>query len=218
MVHQESCHSESYALEETKAYHIATPHRDLSIDLQCWLGPVILMTSNAYLIKNLNKNGREKSITNKFVREFPVIKRASVADIKNQTISKSDGHLVVTMRVYPRFLPKALIDDFKQSLSPQKDLFSRYREFKKKTGDQNQSFESARYQQEFQLSEQGLRDLSELVEISKTQDVFMICQCHPSECCHVDLMLLIAEVQFGADINTLPFEYSIFRKRLMPPK
>ncbi|MGZ3745497.1 MAG: DUF488 family protein, N3 subclade [Pseudobdellovibrionaceae bacterium] len=144
----------------------------------------------------------------------PLIKRASVSEVKNKKISKTLGYLVVTMRIYPRFLSKELVNEYKPSLSPQKDLFQRYRDFKKKNSDQNKSFEMANYQQEFDLSEDARRDLAELVKRSKHQDVYMICQCERDERCHVDLMLLIAEKEYGAEIENLPFDYLAFRRRL----
>ncbi len=140
-----------------------------------------------------------------------MLKRASISEIKDQKITKADGYLVVTMRMYPRFLSKSSIHDYRQSLAPQKELFERYRELKKETNDQNYSFEKAGYQKLFQLSPLGLRELAELAELSKKQDVYMICQCQRNERCHVDLMLLIAEREFNAKIDSLPFDYSVYR-------
>lgn len=140
--------------------------------------------------------------------------RASVSDIKNGTVTKKNGYLVVTMRMYPRFLAKSFIDDYQQSLSPQKELFDRYREFKKQSGDQNQAFELARYQQKFALTPEGLQHLRQLVELSKTQNVYMICQCERHERCHVDLMLLIAKKTLSAKIGELPYKYSEFAAKL----
>jgi uncharacterized protein YeaO (DUF488 family) len=139
-----------------------------------------------------------------------MLKRASISEIKNGTLTKKHGHLVVTMRMYPRFLSKSLVDDYKQSLSPQKDLFERYRDFKKQVGDQSEAFELAQYQQKFALSQIAMNELSELIELSKKQDVYMICQCEKNERCHVDLMLLIAKVKLAADIGKLPFSYTEF--------
>lgn len=140
-----------------------------------------------------------------------MLRRASVSEIKSGNISKKDGLLIVTMRMYPRFLSKALVDDYKPLLSPQKDLFERYREFKKRIKDQNEAFELAQYQSEFALSREGLKDLQSLAEASKNQDVYMICQCAKDERCHVDLMLLIAQKKWGAEIGDLPYTYSRFR-------
>lgn len=140
-----------------------------------------------------------------------MLRRASVSEIKSGSLSKKGGLLVVTMRMYPRFLSKSLVDDYKPLLSPQKDLFERYREFKKRIGDQNEAFELAQYQREFALSREGLKDLQALAEVSKKQDVYMICQCAKDERCHVDLMLLIAQKKWGAEIGNLPYTYHQFR-------
>lgn len=136
--------------------------------------------------------------------------RASVSDIKNGTVTKEDGYLVVTMRTYPRFLSKSLIEEYKQSLSPPKELFARYREIKKQISDQNEAFELAHYQRKFTLTPEGLQELQLLVERSINQNVYLICQCEKNERCHVDLLLLIAKRKMGALIGELPFEYSEF--------
>lgn len=144
--------------------------------------------------------------------------RASISEIKNGTITKKNGYLVVTMRIYPRFLAKSLIDEYKQSLAPQKELFEHYRINKKKLEDQNQAFELAKYQQKFALTNEGLQNLKELVELSKKQNVYMICQCEKNERCHVDLMLLIAKTNLGAKIGELPYKYPEFLNGLLNAK
>ncbi|MBL7688649.1 MAG: DUF488 family protein [Bdellovibrionaceae bacterium] len=140
--------------------------------------------------------------------------RASISEIKNGRVTKRDGHLVVTMRHYPRFLSKSLIDDYKPELAPEKELFARYREIKKTVGDQSEAFERAQYQNKFTLSEAGLTALNELTVLSREKAIYMICQCEKNERCHVDLMLLIAENKCGAAIGSVPFDYAEFRKRL----
>ncbi len=140
--------------------------------------------------------------------------RASISEIKNGRITKRDGHLVVTMRHYPRFLSKSLTDDYKPELAPAKELFTRYREIKKTVSDQSEAFEQAQYQNKFTLSEAGLTALKELTALSREKAVYMICQCEKNERCHVDLMLLIAENKCGAAIGSVPFDYTEFRERL----
>jgi uncharacterized protein YeaO (DUF488 family) len=103
-------------------------------------------------------------------------------------------------------------------LSPQKELFEQYRANKKQLEDQNQAFELTKYQQKFKLTTDGLQNLQELVELSKKQDVYMICQCKQNERCHVDLMLLIAKTNFGAKIGELPYKYSEFLSGLLNTK
>ena len=117
------------------------------------------------------------------------------------------------MQIYPRFLAKNLIDEYIRSLSPEKVLFSRYRELKNKIGNQNQAFELAGYEREFDLSESGIADLKRMVEISSTRDVYLICQCERDEHCHVDLMLLTAESKFGAKISKPNYDYPVFCAR-----
>lgn len=154
------------------------------------------------------------------VSDFPeytlqiMLLRASIAEIKDGRITKRDGHLVMTMRLYPRFLSKSLIDNYTPELAPAKELFERYREIKKEIGDQSEAFEQAQYQRKFALSEPGLVALKELTAISQEKAVYMICQCEKNERCHVDLMLLIAENKWGAAIGPLPFDYTEFRERL----
>ena len=134
--------------------------------------------------------------------------------MKASKISKADGHLVVAMRVYPRFLPKGLTDEYTKSLAPEAGLFGRYRELKKQSGQQNQAFRDAGYEQTFALTEEGTGDLARLAALSSRQNVFLICQCDRQEHCHVDLLLLLANHRFGASIGKLPYDYAAFRRRL----
>ena len=140
--------------------------------------------------------------------------RASVAEVKASKISRTDGYLVVAMRLYPRFLPRGLTDEYTKSLAPEAALFGRYRELKKQSGQQNLAFQAARYEQSFALSEEGMDDLARLAALSSSQSTFLICQCDRQEYCHVDLLLLMAERHFGAKIGKLPFAYEAFRERL----
>ncbi|MGK5085958.1 hypothetical protein WDW86_00210 [Bdellovibrionota bacterium FG-2] len=142
-----------------------------------------------------------------------MLNRASIHEVKSGQISKAHGYLVIAMRVYPRFLPKELVDEYLHSLSPQADLFGRYREYKKKLKQQDLAFQMAQYEREFALSGKGLEDLERLAGMSLDQNVYLICQCERLECCHVDLMLLIGEKRFGARIGKLPHEYREFRQR-----
>jgi uncharacterized protein YeaO (DUF488 family) len=143
-----------------------------------------------------------------------LLDRASVAEVKASKISKADGHLVVAMRVYPRFLPRGLTDEYTRSLAPDAALFGRYREIKRQCGLQNQAFQAAGYEQSFALSQEGMNDLARLASLSSRQNVFLICQCDRQEYCHVDLLLLMAECHFGASTGKLPHAYEAFRERL----
>lgn len=143
-----------------------------------------------------------------------MLKRASVADVRNGTVTKEDGLLVVAMRVYPRFLARALVSEYAPGLAPAPELFERYRKLKSAGGNQNQAFEAAGYQHLFALEDVAFKELGRLVEGATGQDVFLICQCRSEEMCHVDLLLLMAEQRFGAEIAALADEYPLFRRRL----
>ena len=143
-----------------------------------------------------------------------MLHRATVSEVKSGKISKADGFLVVTMRMYPRFLTRQRVHEFRSALAPEKSLFDRYREFKKQTGNQDDAFERARYQQEFELNAEGMQELKAIVEQSSTNEIYLICQCDRHERCHVDLMLLIAEKKLHAKIESPLQDYPLFRQRL----
>lgn len=143
-----------------------------------------------------------------------MLKRASVADVRNGTVTKDDGELVVAMRVYPRFLARSLVSDYVRELAPAPELFARYRELKRAGDDQNRAFEGAEYPERFWLEDAAMAELERLVQRATDRDVFLVCQCHRDEMCHVDLILLMAESRFGARIGKLADEYPAFRKRL----
>lgn len=140
--------------------------------------------------------------------------RASVSDVRSGKVTKDDGELVVAMRVYPRFLPKARVSEYVPALSPAAELFARYRELKRESGDQNAAFQGAGYEQRFELDDAGMGELARLAEMARERDVYLVCQCEAREMCHVDLMLLIAEKRFSARIGPLAYGYPEFRKRL----
>lgn len=143
-----------------------------------------------------------------------MLRRASVSDIRKGNVTGSDGHIVVAMRVYPRFLARSLVSEYLPSLAPAADLFARYRALKRASGDQNAAFEGAEYQRLFELDAKGLVELERLSRLSAEKDVYLVCQCDRSEFCHVDLMLLIASQRFGAEIGDLAGEYAAFRRRI----
>lgn len=139
-----------------------------------------------------------------------MLRRAAVSQVKSGEVTRELGHIVVTMRVYPRFLPRSLVDEYVRSLSPDVELFERYRELKKRSGDQDSAFEAAGYQKRFRLSDEALKELERLSALSSDRDVFLVCQCAPKERCHVDLMLRVAERRFRARIGESPHEYPDF--------
>ncbi|MBZ4422773.1 DUF488 family protein [Myxococcus sp. RHSTA-1-4] len=144
-----------------------------------------------------------------------MLKRASLAEVTNGTISRAPGqrHLVVAMQLYPRFLSKAKIDEYLRCLSPEANLFAEYRKLCVQYDDHEKAFENVRYEERFDLSDEGKENLARLAELSESQDVILICRCDRGQHCHVDLVLLMARAWFGASISELPFEYRRFQER-----
>ena len=98
------------------------------------------------------------------------------------------------------WLPNGALSEFK----------SQDRELK----DHDRAFELVRYEERFELSEEGLADLKRLSELAEERNVFLICQCGASEHCHVDLLLLIAKHRFKAKTGFLRVKYPRFEERL----
>ncbi len=146
-----------------------------------------------------------------------MLRRASVADVKAGKVSLRDGLVVVTMRVYPRFLKRELVSEYVASLAPAAELFADYRARKQASGDQDRSFEGAHYQRRFELDARGLAELARLSARAREEDVYLVCQCDRRERCHVDLMLLLAQHHFGAPIGELAVAYDEFQARLRRP-
>jgi len=147
-------------------------------------------------------------------------KRASVSDVKAGRVVGAHGdapgnHVVVAMRVYPRFLPRVLVDEYTPSLSPEPGLFAQYRALKQASGKQNDAFDDVDYEHRFALDDDGLATLTRLAALP-SKDITLVCQCAPTERCHVDLVLLLAAHHTGASLAPLPFDYARFRRRLGP--
>jgi len=144
-----------------------------------------------------------------------MLHRASLDDIKSGSLKRAPGHhIVVAMRVYPRFVGKTKIDEYQQSLSPEAKLFAEYRELYARLSDHEQAFDQVNYEERFDLGEKGRENLARLSELAKTKDVHLICRCGRGEHCHVDLMLLMAQHFYGASIGKPPFAYERFSARL----
>ncbi len=140
--------------------------------------------------------------------------RASVSDVKAGRVGGANGqHVVVAMRVYPRFLPRVLVDEYVPSLSPEPGLFAEYRALKQASGKQNEAFDEVDYEHRFAIGDEGLAHLARLPALP-AKAVVLVCQCAPTERCHVDLVLLLAAHHTGATLGPLPFDYARFRRRL----
>lgn len=149
-----------------------------------------------------------------------MLKQARVEDIRKSRLTKKDGHLVVATRHYPRGVKRDLFHDFKSSLAPSKELLAEFMsEVKKRGGDHNTGFVGMNYAKKFHLSERGWWELRQYAKLSKRVDVFLICHCKFEDCCHRELLLLLAQKFFGADIDPLENTYDDFTALQQgPPK
>jgi uncharacterized protein YeaO (DUF488 family) len=142
--------------------------------------------------------------------------RAAVRDVKEGRISRRYSHIVVVMQYYPRFLGKDKVDEYVKALAPDKALFTEFKAKDRETKDHNGAFAAVNYEARFHLNGKGREELARLSELSKTKDVFLICQCGPSDCCHADLLLILARRWHGASTPPLRQRYPIFEANLTP--
>lgn len=138
----------------------------------------------------------------------------SVADLKNGKLTKSEGHLAICMRYYPRFVRRELSHEYLRSLAPSDDLFKDFRAEIVRSGEHDGSFERVHYESRFELSQKGLKDLQRLAELSGRQRVFILCHCDRGRRCHRQLLLLMASKFFGAQYVPFKNNYPIFEKRM----
>lgn len=144
-----------------------------------------------------------------------MLHRASLDDLKNGSLQRAPGrHLVIAMRVYPRFVAKTKIDEYQQSLSPEPKLFAEYRGLCVRFDDHEKAFETVNYEERFDLNEKGHENLARLAKLAKSSEVYLFCRCGRGEHCHVDLMLLMAQQLYSASIEEPNFGYQRFRARL----
>lgn len=117
------------------------------------------------------------------------------------------------MRTYPRGLKKELIDQYLSQLAPQSDLFKDFKQKEKSVG-HAAAFLQTHYEERFCLTPLGLAHLERLANMSKEQDVYLLCQCDVGQHCHRELLLLIAQNCFDTKIDKLFHDYSIFQRRI----
>lgn len=143
-----------------------------------------------------------------------MLKQARVEDIAKNRITKLHGHIVVVTHYYPRFLKRKLIDEYIKDLAPTRELLTEFKESEKSSGDHDDSFQKMDYESKFSLSEAGLSELARLSSLSKDKDVYLVCHCAIGQCCHRELLLMIAKDKFGASVGKIHHDYSQFKNRL----
>lgn len=143
-----------------------------------------------------------------------MLKQARVEDISKNRVTKLHGHIVVVTHYYPRFLKRKLIDEYIKDLAPTRELLTEFKETEKSAGDHDQGFEAMNYESKFTLSDSGLVELARLSSLAKDKDVYLVCHCTVGQCCHRELLLLIAKDKFAAPVSRVHHAYPVFAERL----
>lgn len=142
-----------------------------------------------------------------------MLKQASIGQIRSGEISRDDGYLVACMAFYPRGLKKELLDEYRTHLAPARTLFAEWKKYEQEFG-HDEAFKKSNYEERFTLPPDARESLRRLVDISKTKDVYLACQCEPGARCHREMLLLYAQSQFNAAIEPPHHAYPIFQKRI----
>ena len=150
-----------------------------------------------------------------------MLRKGSIADVKQGVINRQRGHIVVAMCHYPRGMSKSLIDEYVKTLAPRPELLKDFLAAKRKlnpllskTERHNAAFIAVRYEQRFELREDGVENLRRLANFSSDQDVYLICQCDPDQRCHRELLLIAAKKWFNSKTELRFFSYPVFERRL----
>src|SRR5437868_3153616 len=137
-----------------------------------------------------------------------MLKKACIADLRSGALSKAHGYIAVPMCHYPRGVAKKIIDEYVKALAPDKKLLGDFHaERERLGGNHNAAFLSCKYQQRFTLSSEGIATLERLAELSRTRDVFLVCQCALDQRCHRELLLIMAKKWWAAPTELRTFSY-----------
>jgi uncharacterized protein YeaO (DUF488 family) len=143
-----------------------------------------------------------------------MLKRGSVPDVRAGRLTRRDGHLVVTMCYYPRFVRKEQIDEYTNVLAPDRALFGDYKKAERSTGQHDEAFSVVRYEERFRLSKEALGKLDALIEQAGHSDVYLICQCGGEQRCHTDMLLMTAKARGARHVEKPHFDYPMWARRL----
>lgn len=143
------------------------------------------------------------------------IKQASVRQVRNGEVTRDDGYIVIAMCFYPRGLRKELRDEYRSDLAPERVLFKEFKGYQSRFG-HKAGFTRSCYESRFNLSANALEHLNELAQLSRSRDVYFVCQCEVGERCHREMILLAAQKLYGAKIDRVFQSYSVFLKRIRP--
>lgn len=142
-----------------------------------------------------------------------MLKQGSVSQLRRGELTKADGYLVIAMAFYPRGLKKDLWDEYRSDLAPGRDLFKDWKEVESHDG-HDAAFQKTDYEGRFQVGRRALEHLESLAKLSRTQDVYLICQCEMGERCHREILLLLAQQAFQAPVSPVFHSYEKFMSRV----
>ncbi|MCM2323604.1 MAG: DUF488 domain-containing protein [Oligoflexia bacterium] len=143
-----------------------------------------------------------------------MLRQATVSELIAGKVSRGPGRVVVvTMRRWPRQLRRALRDEYVSTLSPDIRLLDDFLALRRQLGDHDLAFDRARYERRFELTDEGIRELQRLSDLSRKKDVYLVCQCGSGHKCHRELLLILAREWFGAPAEKPAQRYPIFEKR-----
>lgn len=142
------------------------------------------------------------------------LRRAPAAELKAGRVSRHDGHIVIAMQFYPRFIPSTLRDEYCHELAPERGLFAEFKAAERRLGDHDRAFAEVRYEARFWPGKDGRATLSRLAGQAMKDEVILICQCRLDQRCHVDLLLLFARRLHGVASPPLAAEYPVFAQRV----
>lgn len=146
-----------------------------------------------------------------------MLKQASVHQLRTGEVTRKDGRIVVAMCFYPRGLRKELRDEYRSDLAPGKDLVKELQK-RAKTDGHDEAFDLVDFAVRFRLSPEALTALEEIAGRSRSEDVYLVCQCELGWKCHRELLLLTARREFGAKIAPVFHDYPGFRSAPRPSK
>jgi uncharacterized protein YeaO (DUF488 family) len=143
-----------------------------------------------------------------------MLRQATVSDLITDRVSREKGYVVITMRRYPRFINKQLRDEYLTCMSPDKVLFEDWLTAKRKHDDHDGAFARSRFEERFDVGEDGLQQLERLCRMAEKKDVFLVCQCHEGKRCHREFTLILARKLFKAKAEKPKNAYPVFEGRI----
>lgn len=143
-----------------------------------------------------------------------MLRQGTVSDLITRRVSRDDAYVVITMRRYPRFVSRQLRDEYLTCMSPEPRLFEDWLSAKRRHRDHDGAFARARFEERFDVNDEGLGHLARLCAMARRKDVYLVCQCHAGLRCHREFLLILARQLFHADAEKPKNKYPIFEKRI----